>query len=312
MTAFVILHYRAIDTTKKCVESIKALAGEKHIVIVDNASPNGTGAMLAADFAGDPLVTVILNPQNSGFARGNNLGVRYVVDELDADFACVLNNDVEILQEDFIHKIEEINAENPFDILGPDIVSVFSGIHQSPKTLHGCNLESVRRKRAAVERSKNPILLLLSSGEKNSPAIWRYVQRRRRKKQQIDSSKVMEGVVLHGSCVIFSQRYLARHAEPFYPETFMYYEMEILDWLCRQEGCVVRYDPAISVQHYQYVASKMEYRGIVRRSKFVMDCLSDSLAAAEKLILTYEHEPASEDEKPGRVYAKEQLSLADA
>ena len=44
MTAFVILHYRAIDTTRSCVKSIRALAGDKHIVIVDNASPNGTGA----------------------------------------------------------------------------------------------------------------------------------------------------------------------------------------------------------------------------------------------------------------------------
>lgn len=42
MTAFVILHYRAIDTTRSCVKSIRALAGDKHIVIVDNASPNGT------------------------------------------------------------------------------------------------------------------------------------------------------------------------------------------------------------------------------------------------------------------------------
>ena len=47
MTAFVILHYRAIDTTRSCVKSIRALAGDKHIVIVDNASPNGTGKVLA-------------------------------------------------------------------------------------------------------------------------------------------------------------------------------------------------------------------------------------------------------------------------
>ena len=114
-------------------------------------------------------------------------------------------------------QIARIYAQHPFDLLGPDIVSVFSGIHQSPKTLHGCTLESVRHKRACVARSKNPILLLLSSGEKNSPAIWRLVQIRNRKKQHIDTTRPAEGVVLHGSCVIFSQRYLARHPEPFYP-----------------------------------------------------------------------------------------------
>ncbi len=61
MTAFVILHYRAIDTTRSCVKSIRALAGDKHIVIVDNASPNGTGAVLAEEFAASPDVTVLLH-----------------------------------------------------------------------------------------------------------------------------------------------------------------------------------------------------------------------------------------------------------
>jgi len=285
MTAFVILHYRVIDTTRKCVESIKALAGEKHIVIVDNASPNGTGAELATEFASDPVVDVILNPENSGFARGNNLGVKYVADELDADFVCVLNNDVEIRQRDFIEKIGQIYSEHPFDLLGPDILSVFSGIHQSPKSLHAVSIEQVRKKRAFVKRSQNPVLLLLSSGEKNSPAIWRLAQRRNRAKQNIDSARAAESVVLHGSCVIFSGRYIASHPEPFYPKTFMYYEMEILDWLCRRENCVVRYDPSISVLHYQYVASKVEYRSIIKRSQFVIRCLLESLDAAEELML---------------------------
>ena len=206
MTAFVILHYRAIDTTRSCVKSIRALAGDKHIVIVDNASPNGTGAVLAEEFAASPDVTVLLHGKNDGFARGNNVGTRWVYEHLDADFTVVLNNDVEIPQHDFIPQIARIYAQHPFDLLGPDIVSVFSGIHQSPKTLHGCTLESVRHKRACVARSKNPILLLLSSGEKNSPAIWRLVQIRNRKKQHIDTARPAEGVVVHGSCVIFSQR----------------------------------------------------------------------------------------------------------
>ena len=312
MTAFVILHYRAIETTRKCVESIKALAGDKHIVIVDNASPNGTGAELAEEFASDALVDVILNPENSGFARGNNLGVKYVCDELDADFTCVLNNDVEIRQVGFINGIERIYDEHPFDLLGPDILSVFSGIHQSPKSLHHCNLESVRRKRAFVERSSNPILLLLSSGEKNSPAIWRIVQRRNRAKQNIDSGKVMENVVLHGSCVIFSRRYLERHPEPFYSKTFMYYEMEILDWLCERENCVVRYDPSISVLHYQYVASKMEYRSIVKRSKFVIRCLLESLDAAEALMLTADNAETAIETDVEYYTGKKQLAMADA
>lgn len=285
MIAFVILHYRALEMTRKCVENIQALKGSKHIVVVDNASPNGTGQILADEYENDKEITVILNQKNLGFARGNNLGVRWVHEHLKTDFIVVLNNDVEIEQKNFLSKIHEIYENHPFDVLGPDILSVFSGIHQSPKSMHGYSLDAVRKKRAKVKRSSHPILLLLSSGEKNSPIIWRRLQRRQRARQNIDSSKAAEGVVLHGSCVIFSARYLDKHPEPFYPKTYMYFEMEILDWICRKEHSVVRYDPSISVRHYQYVSSKQEFRSIIKRSKFVMDCLMDSLTAAEELIL---------------------------
>lgn len=292
MTAFVILHYLATDMTRKCVEELRCLSGEKHIVVVDNASPNDSGKILAEEYASDEEITVILNNENAGFARGNNLGVQWVLKNLEAEFVVVLNNDVEILQRDFADRVKEIYREHPFDVLGPDILSVFSGIHQNPKSLQGCSLESVRRKRNSVERTKNPVLLLLSSGEKNSPAIWKQVQRRRRAKQHIDSSVKAEGVVLHGSCVIFSAGYLKTHPEPFYPKTYMYYEMEILEWVCRKEKSVVLYDPSISVKHYQYVASKQKYRSIIKRSKFVIDCLVDSLNAAEELLLQTEGEGA--------------------
>lgn len=293
MTAFVILHYLAIDMTRKCVEEICSLSGEKRIVIVDNASPNGSGKVLAEEYVRDEEITVILNSENAGFARGNNLGVQWVLENLNAEFVVVLNNDVEILQKDFSERVKAIYERHPFDVLGPDILSVFSGIHQNPKNLQGCSLESVRRKRSSVERTKNPVLLLLSSGEKNSPAIWRQVQRRRRAKQHIDSSVKAEGVVLHGACVIFSERYLKSHPEPFYPKTYMYYEMEILEWICRKEKSVVLYDPSILVRHYQYVASKQQYRSIIKRSKFVIDCLVDSLNAAEELLLQAEGEGAN-------------------
>ena len=145
MTAFVVLHYRAIDYTRKCVENIKALEGEKRIIVVDNASPDGSGAILKEEYRGDKEVCVLLNRENSGFARGNNFGVRYSKCKFSPDFTVVLNNDVEITQRDFISKIDSIYQAHPFDLLGPDIVSVFSGIHQSPKTMKGINLESVRK-----------------------------------------------------------------------------------------------------------------------------------------------------------------------
>lgn len=140
--------------TRKCVERIKALEGDKKIVIVDNASPNGTGQELLDEYTEDSEIKVILNPENSGFAKGNNMGVRWVQENVPADFVVVLNNDVEILQKDFCPKVEAIYRRHSFDVLGPDIISVFSGIHQNPKSLHGYSLESVRKKREKVARTR--------------------------------------------------------------------------------------------------------------------------------------------------------------
>lgn len=306
MTAFVILHYRAIDYTRKCVACIKALEGSKHIIIVDNASPDGSGATLKAEYKGDKEVTVLLNKENSGFAKGNNFGVRYSKCKLAPDYTVVLNNDVEITQKDFIARVDQIYKDHPFDVLGPDIVSVFSGIHQSPKRMQGYDLEAVRKKMAYVKRSQNPILMLLSSGEKNSPITWRHVQRRRRAEQHVDSTAAAEGVVLHGSCVIFSKRYIEEHPEPFYCKTFMYFEMEILEWLCRHESKVIRYDPSISVQHYQYMSSRQEFRSVLKQSKFVCKCLMESLKAAEELMLM------TEDQRLQAQGSRESLALAEA
>ena len=285
MTAFVVLHYLAADSTRTCVDRIKALDGEKHIIIVDNASPDGSGLKLAEEYSDDLGVTVLLNWENSGFAVGNNLGIQYAILNYDPDFAVVLNDDVELMQRDFCSRIEQIYNEHPFDLLGPDITSGFSGIHQSPKRMDSITLEGVRAKTAYVRRSQNPLLMLLSSGEKSNVPHYRRLLQRRREKQGIDCTVPSENVVLHGSCVIFSRRFLDQKEEPFFSDTFMYYEMEILDWICRRDGFVSRYDPSIQAFHHQNVATRMCFQSMIAQSKFVCENLLESLRCAERLLL---------------------------
>ena len=78
MVCFVILHYMALEETVVCVESIlHNVEGEKRIVVVDNASPNGSVKQLRERYEDEPLVDVIETGKNLGFARGNNFGYRY-------------------------------------------------------------------------------------------------------------------------------------------------------------------------------------------------------------------------------------------
>jgi GT2 family glycosyltransferase len=62
------------------------------ITVVDNASSDGTAALLTREFPG---ATCIPLSENLGFGRGCNAGLRRALDE-NAEFALLVNNDVEL------------------------------------------------------------------------------------------------------------------------------------------------------------------------------------------------------------------------
>ena len=68
--AFVILHYMAVNDTIECIKSIEDNIDTKsyRIIVVDNASPNGSGLVLFEKYKDYSCVKVILNEKNLGFA----------------------------------------------------------------------------------------------------------------------------------------------------------------------------------------------------------------------------------------------------
>ena len=95
---FVILHYLAIDETYKSVDSIeKKIDTDMYkIVIVDNASPDKSGALLKEHYKNDDHVEVLLNQENLGFARGNNVGFRCAEKTWNPSYIVLMNNDVNL------------------------------------------------------------------------------------------------------------------------------------------------------------------------------------------------------------------------
>ena len=91
---FVVLHYCTLDMTKKCIAAIqeKMAQTDYEIVVVDNASGNGTGKELAECYKNTEHVTVLLSEENLGFAKGNNLGYVYARENLHCDFICVMRS----------------------------------------------------------------------------------------------------------------------------------------------------------------------------------------------------------------------------
>ena len=69
-----IVAYCDYDEVCAAVRSVLAHTPQKEfsLFVVDNASPDGCGARLAATEFGDSRVTVTCLPENVGFGRGHN------------------------------------------------------------------------------------------------------------------------------------------------------------------------------------------------------------------------------------------------
>lgn len=109
--AIVIVTYQTRELLRKCLDSLRmerdALSGVWKIIVVDNASTDGTVDMLKKDF---PDVDVITNSDNLGPARAFNQGVAEAMKV--SDLIIVMNSDV-IALPGTIREMISFMEENP-------------------------------------------------------------------------------------------------------------------------------------------------------------------------------------------------------
>ncbi len=86
----VILNYRNAPDTIECVRSIFKNSYPNHeCILIDNASADGSAAILRKEF---PHIPLIENTANLGYAGGNNIGIDCALHN-GADYVFILNND---------------------------------------------------------------------------------------------------------------------------------------------------------------------------------------------------------------------------
>lgn len=74
--SIVIVNFNTRDYLRNCLQSLEKNTSKKldyEIVVVDNASADGSAEMVKKEF---PDVTLIASKENTGFAKGNNLGIK--------------------------------------------------------------------------------------------------------------------------------------------------------------------------------------------------------------------------------------------
>lgn len=93
----IILNYKNYNLTIKCVHKILDTNPHIKIIVIDNYSQNNAYQKLFAEFAFYKNINVIQSPENGGYAKGNNIGIKYAIKKYkDIKYFGVMNPDVEI------------------------------------------------------------------------------------------------------------------------------------------------------------------------------------------------------------------------
>ncbi len=92
--AIILVNWNGLQFSIDCLHSLRELDYPNFgVFVVDNASDNQEGEVLKAEF---PEITLIQSSTNLGFAGGNNLGIRKVL-ELRYSHLMLLNNDTVVV-----------------------------------------------------------------------------------------------------------------------------------------------------------------------------------------------------------------------
>jgi GT2 family glycosyltransferase len=115
----IILNYNGKDTLLDCLSSVyNSDYPNMNVVVVDNFSTDGSFEQAKEKFSKAHFIS---NSLNMGFAKGNNLGIRFALEKF-ADYIFLLNNDAEIFSDTLSLLVSSAEKTPSFGIISPMIL----------------------------------------------------------------------------------------------------------------------------------------------------------------------------------------------
>lgn len=113
----IILNYNVRYFLEQCVLSVESALNsiDGEIIVVDNNSSDDSCAMIKQRF---PNVKLIENADNSGFPKGNNIGVAVAKGE----YICILNPDTVVAEDSFTKVLAFAKKQNNLGIIGVKLI----------------------------------------------------------------------------------------------------------------------------------------------------------------------------------------------
>jgi len=113
----IILNYNVRYFLELCVSSVQnAIQNiDAEIIVVDNNSQDDSCAMMKQRF---PNVKLIENKENSGFPKGNNIGVAIA----NGEYICILNPDTVVAEDTFTKVLAFAKKQEDLGIVGVKLI----------------------------------------------------------------------------------------------------------------------------------------------------------------------------------------------
>ena len=291
--AIILLHYNTIEDTINIVEQFRKnssfMNGIIEIVIVDNASPNGTGPKLNREYENVEHVNVLLLKENLGYAKGNNVGYRFALKQFQPDFIILSNTDIFLKTDGFFEEIRKNYVDTKFAIMGPDIIKKTEDglVHQNPKFGDKeITVKNVRKDMRMINIQK--LRVVFGMRIRQVPIIGKIygliinlknslVKSRDDSESTLPSDKILSRfVMLHGAFLIFSREFIDRFPMGLSEKTFMYGEEYFLSYYCQRQELPILFQPEIEVLHLEGNATLSD-RSVIQRNLFLRKEVKKSL-----------------------------------
>jgi N-acetylglucosaminyl-diphospho-decaprenol L-rhamnosyltransferase len=243
--AVVIVNYNVCDLLRRCLMTVAASTGELNyqVCVVDNHSPDGSVAMIRAEF---PQVKLIANRDNVGYPAANNQGLK-ALGATDPDpakrprYCLLLNPDTEVPPDAFATLVAYLDQHASIGVIGPRLVM-----------LNG-RLDLACRRAFPTPEVALYRMAGLSRLFPNSPRFGRYNM------TFLDEHETAEVDSVVGAFMMV--RRAAIDQVGLMDERFWMYG-EDLDWSKRikDAGWQVVYHPAVTVLHVKRASSRQSRR----------------------------------------------------
>jgi N-acetylglucosaminyl-diphospho-decaprenol L-rhamnosyltransferase len=250
--AIVIVSYNTCELLRDCLRSIGpgGATCALDIWVVDNASRDGSAAMVRAEF---PYVHVIDSPRNGGYAYANNLALRQVL----GIGGWALDRSLPIPSPQSPSP-EYVLLLNPDTVVPPGALDALVGFLEAHPAVGACgpklllgdgSLDVACRRSFPTPEIAFYRMIGLSSLFPRSPRFGRYNM------SHVDPDVQIEVDSVVGACMLVRGA-LVREVGLLDEAYFMY--GEDLDWAFRikQYGWKIMYVPSVTIHHYKRASSR--------------------------------------------------------